>query len=107
MGKYKGAKPAQANKIDQYKVFRLETLQLEHDQIQPEGVLDQTHTAAELVAVIQGSWVTLEGKIDSMAIKINHLNLDLQKVVDHTTAVEDSVDALNWKIKSLGAVVRN
>ncbi|KAJ1151678.1 hypothetical protein NDU88_004458 [Pleurodeles waltl] len=58
-------------------------------------------TAAELLVVIQGSCVALEGNMDSMAIEFYQLCLGLQKMADWTTAFEDDVDALKKEVKFL------
>ncbi|KAJ1123758.1 hypothetical protein NDU88_002225 [Pleurodeles waltl] len=65
--------------------------------------LVQGLTTAELLAVIQGSRVALQRKIDLMAMEINHPHLNLLKIVDQTTAVEDDVDALKKEVKLLRA----
>ncbi|KAJ1109130.1 hypothetical protein NDU88_006495 [Pleurodeles waltl] len=64
-----------------------------------------TPTAEELLASIQGSRVALAGKMDLIAFEINHLRMDLRKVADQTTAVEDYVNVLKQEVKSLRARV--
>ncbi|KAJ1125558.1 hypothetical protein NDU88_003986 [Pleurodeles waltl] len=49
-------------------------------------------TAAELLAVSQGSRVAFKGKMDSMAIEINHLHRDLRKVADWIIDVEGDME---------------
>ncbi|KAJ1188022.1 hypothetical protein NDU88_004787 [Pleurodeles waltl] len=65
----------------------------------------QTLKAVEGLVAIEGSQVALEGKMDLMAIKKNHLWMGLCKVDDRTTAVEDDVDILKQKVKELKGTV--
>ncbi|KAJ1121758.1 hypothetical protein NDU88_000277 [Pleurodeles waltl] len=65
----------------------------------------QGPTAAEPRAEIQGCHIALEGKMDTVAMEINHLGLDLQKVADRTTAVDNNVDYLKKYVQSLRAEV--
>ncbi|KAJ1089416.1 hypothetical protein NDU88_002567 [Pleurodeles waltl] len=44
-------------------------------------------------------------KIDSMAVEINHLRLDLREVADFSMVIEDDVDTLKQEVKSLRAAV--
>ncbi|KAJ1129440.1 hypothetical protein NDU88_007810 [Pleurodeles waltl] len=53
------------------------------------------------MATIQGSRVALEGKIDSMAVDINHLRMDLWKLADCKAAIEDDVTTLKAEVKRL------
>ncbi|KAJ1209715.1 hypothetical protein NDU88_005088 [Pleurodeles waltl] len=51
------------------------------------------------------SWWLSTKKMDSMAIEMNHLQMDQQKVAERTAAFEDDVDALKQEVKSLMATV--
>ncbi|KAJ1135608.1 hypothetical protein NDU88_002046 [Pleurodeles waltl] len=56
---------------------------------------------AELLVVIQGSWVALEGKIETVAVEVNLLQPDLQKVSvnarDHTFSIAQRRCGDGWR----------
>ncbi|KAJ1118060.1 hypothetical protein NDU88_006255 [Pleurodeles waltl] len=49
---------------------------------------------AELLAATQGSRVALEGKIETVAVKVNLLRVDLRKVSDKVKVAEGSIAEL-------------
>ncbi|KAJ1088059.1 hypothetical protein NDU88_001218 [Pleurodeles waltl] len=56
---------------------------------------------AELLAAIQGSWVALEGKIETVAEEVNLLRVDLQKVSDKVKVAEGSIEELESEVGML------
>ncbi|KAJ1098839.1 hypothetical protein NDU88_003946 [Pleurodeles waltl] len=53
---------------------------------------------AELLAAIQGSRVALEGKIETVAVEVNLLRADLQKVSDKVKAAAGSIVELQSEL---------
>ncbi|KAJ1199842.1 hypothetical protein NDU88_003674 [Pleurodeles waltl] len=58
-------------------------------------------THAELLASIHGARVALEGKIETVAVKVNLLRADLRKVSDKVKVVEGSIVDLQTKVGTL------
>ncbi|KAJ1201020.1 hypothetical protein NDU88_004836 [Pleurodeles waltl] len=62
---------------------------------------DEEPTRAELLADIRSSREALEGKIKSVAIKVNLLHTDLRKVSDKVGLVEGSISELQMEVSVL------
>ncbi|KAJ1156580.1 hypothetical protein NDU88_009298 [Pleurodeles waltl] len=56
---------------------------------------------AELLAVIQGSRVALEGEIETVALEVKLLRADLRKVSDKVKVAEGSIVELQMDITTL------
>ncbi|KAJ1213702.1 hypothetical protein NDU88_001334 [Pleurodeles waltl] len=56
---------------------------------------------AELLAAIQGSWVALESKIETVAVEVNRLRADLRKVSDKVKVAEGSITELQSEVGML------
>ncbi|KAJ1129270.1 hypothetical protein NDU88_007641 [Pleurodeles waltl] len=60
---------------------------------------------AEPLAAIQGSYVALEGKIETVAVEVNLLRADLWKVSDKVKVVEGSIAELQSEVGTLRSQV--
>ncbi|KAJ1134619.1 hypothetical protein NDU88_001070 [Pleurodeles waltl] len=72
----------------------------------PEEALEEPATAgeptrAELLAVIQGARVALEGKIETVAVEVNLLQADLHKVSEKVKVAEGSIVDLQTEVGTL------
>ncbi|KAJ1155508.1 hypothetical protein NDU88_008238 [Pleurodeles waltl] len=105
MGKDKGAKPVHANKIYHCTISMPETSHKDQDHEQQPETRGSVPTTAELLATIQGFHVALEDKLYSMAIEMDHLEMDLRNEAYRTTTVKDDVDALKQEVRMLRATV--
>ncbi|KAJ1184807.1 hypothetical protein NDU88_001609 [Pleurodeles waltl] len=56
---------------------------------------------AEILMAIQGSRVALEGKIETVAVEVNLLRADLQKVSDKVKVAEGSIVELQTEVGAL------
>ncbi|KAJ1205703.1 hypothetical protein NDU88_001131 [Pleurodeles waltl] len=95
----------QANKIVQYKLPGLvphkvgQGVQTNLEQREPP------HGTAEIRDAIRGSRVVLETKMDLKTMDINHLRLDLRKVVERVTTTKEEVTTLLKTVHDLQATV--
>ncbi|KAJ1178451.1 hypothetical protein NDU88_003697 [Pleurodeles waltl] len=55
----------------------------------------------ELLATIKGSWVALEGKIETVAVEVNLLWADLRKVSDNVKVAEGSIAEIQSEVGTL------
>ncbi|KAJ1195198.1 hypothetical protein NDU88_004479 [Pleurodeles waltl] len=58
-------------------------------------------TRAEQLAAIQGSWEALEVKIESVAVEVSLLRVDLQKASDRVQIKERSISKLWTEVDAL------
>ncbi|KAJ1091258.1 hypothetical protein NDU88_004385 [Pleurodeles waltl] len=56
---------------------------------------------AELLAAIQGSWVVLEGKIETVVVEVNLLRAELQKLSDKVKVADGPIAELRSKVGTL------
>ncbi|KAJ1149927.1 hypothetical protein NDU88_002725 [Pleurodeles waltl] len=105
MGKYKGAKAAQTNKIDQYTVPNPSLQEPTQKEQTHQGPATQALATAEKQAAIQEIRLALESKMVTIAINVNHLHLDLHKVAERVIGVEYDITTLQQEIKTLQATV--
>ncbi|KAJ1181036.1 hypothetical protein NDU88_006247 [Pleurodeles waltl] len=102
MGRHRQAAPSQGNTTEQYTTSG----PLPQHQMQQGGLGDhpiipvttEEPSLAELLAAIQGSRVTLEGKIETVAVEVNLLQANLRKVSDKVKVAEGSIVELRTEV---------
>ncbi|KAJ1119544.1 hypothetical protein NDU88_007729 [Pleurodeles waltl] len=95
MGRHKLTDASQGNTMEQFTT----PVPLPQSPVRSERSRDDMRAPAnpeepshvELLAAIQGSRVALEGKIENVAVEVNLLWADLQKVSDKVKVVEGSI----------------
>ncbi|KAJ1092734.1 hypothetical protein NDU88_005844 [Pleurodeles waltl] len=105
MGWHKRTDASQGNTMEQYTT----PVPLPQRPARSEGSGDDTRppvnpeepSHAELLSAIQGSRVALEGKIETVAVEVNLVWADLQKVSDKVKMVEGSIVELQTEVGAL------
>ncbi|KAJ1197581.1 hypothetical protein NDU88_001438 [Pleurodeles waltl] len=95
MGRHKLMNASQGNTMEQYTTQvalpqHVARLGVSGDDVRtPLNIKEPSH--ADLLAVIQGFWVALSGKIEMVAVDVNLLQADLRKVSDKVKVAEGSI----------------
>ncbi|KAJ1107017.1 hypothetical protein NDU88_004414 [Pleurodeles waltl] len=105
MGRHKQTDLLQGNTMEQYTTpvplpKRPARMDGSGDSVRVPATSDEP-SHAELLAAIQGSRVALEGKIQTVAVEVNLLRVDLQKVPDKVKVAEGSIVELQSEVRAL------
>ncbi|KAJ1136850.1 hypothetical protein NDU88_003264 [Pleurodeles waltl] len=106
MGHHKRTDASKGNTMEQYTTpvplpQRVGRSEVSGDDMRaPQNPEEPSHS--ELLAAIQGSRVALEGKIETVAVKVNLLQADLRKVSDKVKVAEGSIVELQTEVGALG-----
>ncbi|KAJ1195792.1 hypothetical protein NDU88_005060 [Pleurodeles waltl] len=105
MGRDKLQRGAQVDKIVQYTIPGQGSGDRRTEDPPNMEERPQTQDTHEILEVMQGTRVALEAKMDTMAMDINHLRLDLRKVAVRVMSTEGEIDELQNKICTLQATI--
>ncbi|KAJ1119156.1 hypothetical protein NDU88_007342 [Pleurodeles waltl] len=105
MGWHKRNDKSQGNTMEQYTTpvplpQRLALSEGSGDNIRVPANPEEP-SRAELLAAIQGYRVALEGKIETVAVEVNLLRADLQKVSEKVKVAEGSIVELQLEVEAL------
>ncbi|KAJ1196930.1 hypothetical protein NDU88_000793 [Pleurodeles waltl] len=105
MGRHRQAATLQGNTMEQYTtpvpLPQCQTCSGESGDVLSMPVTAEEPSRAELLAATQGSRIALEGKIETVAVEVNLLRADFQKVSDKVRVAEGSIAELQTDVGAL------
>ncbi|KAJ1170304.1 hypothetical protein NDU88_002182 [Pleurodeles waltl] len=105
MGRHRRTDVSQGNSMEQYTTVvptPQRITQLGGSDVGQSGLLPaEEPSRAEILAAIQGSRLTLESKIETVAVEVNLLRADLRRISDKVKVVEGLIVELQAEVGTL------